>query len=341
MQTCLINCNKSSDNISTLWCPVGNDFGASFVFTIQNDLSNCLMHLQPRMYADDTSITYASNDVEEIERCVNIDLDRIRIWLAANKLTLNTTKTEFLLIGSRQRLSTLERNPIIEINKFPIKHVSTSKSLGVHIDGNLSWECHINEISKKIASGISAIKRIRYFLPFEILLNVYSSLVQPHFDYCNVVWGNCSKNLSCKLQKLQNRAARVLTFSNYDCSTSELFQNLKRLNLFHQRIVSKAIMMHRIVYNTAPEYLTSHFVRHCDLTSYNLRENEYKLAVTQPHTEFCKRSLSYSRSVFWNSLPLEVWQLTSPNVFKGKLRDLNFDSEIIQLAIRYFYTRPP
>ena len=176
------------------------------------------------MYADDTSITYASGDVEEIESCVNVDLGRIRIlWLAANKLTLNTTKKEFSLIGSRQRLSTLERNPIIEINRFLIKHVSTSKSLCVHIDGNLSWECHINEISK-IASGISAIKRVRYFLPFELLLNVYNSLVQPHFDYCNVVWGNCSKNPS---SKLQNRAVRVLTFSNYDCTTSELFENLK------------------------------------------------------------------------------------------------------------------
>ena len=93
--------------------------------------------------------------------------------------------------------------------------------VGVHIrfDKNLSLECHINEISKKIASGISAIKRIRYFLPFEILHNVYNSLAQPHFDYCNVVWRNCSKNVSSKLQKLQNRAARVLTFSNYDCST--------------------------------------------------------------------------------------------------------------------------
>ena len=73
------------------------------------------MHSQPRMYADDTSITYASNNVEETECCVNTDLDRIRIWLAANKLTLNTTKTKFLLIGSQQRLSTLERNPIIDI----------------------------------------------------------------------------------------------------------------------------------------------------------------------------------------------------------------------------------
>ena len=161
--------------------------------------------------------------------------------------------------------------------------------------------------------------------PFDILLNVYNSLVQPHFDYCSVVWGNCSKNLSSKLQKLQNRAARVLTFSNYDCSTSELFQNLKWSKLVHQRAVSKAIMMHSIVNNTAPEYLTSRFVRRCDLTSYNLRENEYKLAVPQPRTEFYKRSLSYSGSVLWNGLPLEVRQLTSPSIFKGKLIDINFD----------------
>ena len=82
--------------------------------------------------------THWSNDLEEIERCVSIDLGRIRIWLAANKLTLNTTKTNFLLIGSRQRPSMLERNPIIKIDQFPIKQVSISKFVGVDIDGNLS-----------------------------------------------------------------------------------------------------------------------------------------------------------------------------------------------------------
>ena len=164
----------------------------------------------------------------------------------------------------------------------PIVLVYT-KQIGVHIHGNLSWECHINEISKKIASDISVIKRIRYFLPFEILLNVCNSLIQPHLDYCNVVWGNCSTNLSSKLQKLQNRAALILTFSNYDSNTGELFQNLKWSKLVHQRVVSKAIM-----------------VRRCDLTSYNLRENEYKLAVPQPRAEFNKRSLSYSGSMLWN-----------------------------------------
>ena len=186
---------------------------------------------------------------------------------------------------------------MIEKDALPIKQVSTSKSLGVRIDGSLSWECHINEISKKFASGISAIKCIRYFLPFEILLNIYNFLVQPHFEFCDGVWRNCSKNLSSKLQKLQTHAAHVLTFSNYECSTSELFQNLKWSKLVHQRVVSKAIMMHRppqpraavsvhnnlpdlrsqsqakhtmmhsIVNNTVPEYLTLCFVRHCNLTS--------------------------------------------------------------------------
>ncbi|RMX39834.1 hypothetical protein pdam_00023350 [Pocillopora damicornis] len=110
------------------------------------------------------------------------------------------------------------------LGSFSFQQISpslVSSHLRVHINGNLSWECHINEISKKIASGISAIKRIRYFLPFDTLLKVYNLL------------GNCSKNLSSKLQKLQNRAAHVLTFSNYDCSTSELFQNLKWSKLVH------------------------------------------------------------------------------------------------------------
>ena len=69
------------------------------------------------------------------------------------------------------------------------------------------------------------------------------------------------------------------------------------------------------------------FVLRCDLTSYNLRENEYKLAVPQPRTELCKRSLSYSGSVLWNSFPLEVRQLKSPSILKEKLREKNFDRQ--------------
>ena len=123
------------------------------------------------MHDDDTSITFAGSDVDEINSCIDFDLERIRVWLAANKLTLNMTKTELLLIGFKQRLSNFTVNPTANINQFPIKRVSTVKSLGVHIDENLTWECHINELSKKIASGNSVIKRIRYSVPYTGALN--------------------------------------------------------------------------------------------------------------------------------------------------------------------------
>ena len=60
------------------------------------------------------------------------------------------TKTEFLLIGSRQRLSNLTESPTIKIKQVPVEQVSTTKSLGVHIDQNLNWDFHIKEIPKRL-----------------------------------------------------------------------------------------------------------------------------------------------------------------------------------------------
>ena len=72
------------------------------------------------------------------------------------------TKTENMLIGSRQRLiSTLSDNPSFEINGIPLDRVSKTKSLGVLLDENLTWSSHINKMTKRIASGIGAIKRLR------------------------------------------------------------------------------------------------------------------------------------------------------------------------------------
>ena len=105
--------------------PQGTILGPLLFLLYINDLPNCLQHSQPRMYADDTTITFAGSDVDEITSFINLDLERIHVWLAANKLTLNMTKTEFLLIGSKQRLLHFTANPTANINQFPIKRVST------------------------------------------------------------------------------------------------------------------------------------------------------------------------------------------------------------------------
>ena len=242
-----------------MWCSTGNYchyFRPSFILIVYKRFTQLSMSLA----TENTSITFASNSVEEINECINSDLEEIRLWLAANKLTLKLTKTEILLIGSRQRLSNLPENPSIKINQIPVEQVSTTKSLGVYIDQNLNWEFQIKDISKKIVSGVSAIKRIRDFVPREILLTVYNSLIQPHFDYCRVGWGCCSMGLSQKLQKLQTRAARIITFSNYDRNTDELLHSLNWHKLEHQRAASKSIMMYNAVNNQTLN-LSSRFSR--------------------------------------------------------------------------------
>ena len=216
-QQCFVN--GSLSRICSLKCrvPQGTNLGPLLFLIYINDFPNCLTLCQPRMYADHTHITYASVDVNLIQSNLNHDLDNLNKWLISNKLTLNGAKTEFMLIGSRQKLSALS-NPL----ELLIDNVSSVKSLGIFIDKNLRWQTHIDKLSKKVASGIGAIKRIRTFVPPSTLHYIYNALIQSHFDYCNLVWGNCGKTLFDRLHKLQNRAARFLTFSSYDADANRL-----------------------------------------------------------------------------------------------------------------------
>ena len=239
-QRCFINGSLSGDHFLTCGIPQGTILGPLLFIIYINDLPNCLSNAEPRMYVDDTHISFASHNIDNINTVLNVDLARVEKWLTANKLTLNASKTEFMLIGSRQRLSTFHNRSSLMIDGAPITHVTSMKSLGVHIDQTLSWNVHVENLCKKIASGIGALKRVRPFVPHETLQSIFMSLVQPHFDYCNSVWGCCGKTLASKLQKLQklqNHAARILTYSNYDANADNLIKKLGWIKLDSQRTI--------------------------------------------------------------------------------------------------------
>ena len=92
-----------------------------------------------------------------------------------------------MLIGSSQRLSTQTESPEIASNNVQIEiiQVTTTKSLGVTIDNKLDLSSDIDKLTKKVASGIGAIKRIWHFVSQATLHLIYQALIQPHFNYCN------------------------------------------------------------------------------------------------------------------------------------------------------------
>ena len=118
-----------------------------------------------------------------------------------------------------------------------------------------------------------------------------------HFDYCSPVWVCLSGYLSDKLQKLQNRAARVIAKSPFDASSNHSL-SWERLSL--RRKKQKALMMYKTMNDLAPEYLQSLFSQHH--STYNLRNSEGRLTLSKLTTSYLKRSFSYSGAMLWNNL---------------------------------------
>ena len=106
---------------------------------------------------------------------MNDDLTKITEWLTESNLTLNKSKTEFMLIGSRQRLNTFNRLPSFTIDSNSIKQVEFTKSLGVYIDQNLTWNVDIEHIEKKNCFLHWHIEEKQVFCSFETLLCIYNA----------------------------------------------------------------------------------------------------------------------------------------------------------------------
>ena len=107
-----------------------------------NDLVRCLEKSSKNMYADDTSITCSAIDIEELCNDLKTEGKNIAEWMRQNNLSLNTNKTEFMVIGHKRQINHIQGEINVEINREKIQRAHEIKYLGVAIDENLSWKKH-------------------------------------------------------------------------------------------------------------------------------------------------------------------------------------------------------
>ena len=158
-----------------------------------------------------------------------------------------------MVIGSHQRIRASGKEEIdVEFSGKSITRVHKVKSLGLLIEEHLTWKDLVGETVKKISKAIGALKRVGPFLSVKTALQIYHALIRPYFEYCSVT-------LCDKLQKLQNRAARVITRSGYHVSVKHFLISLCQDNLTKRRKKLKATLMFKILNGLAPDYLQDLF----------------------------------------------------------------------------------
>jgi hypothetical protein len=115
-------------------------------------------------------------------------------------------------------------------------------------------------VAKKAAKGIGLLRRSKDLLDSNTLKTIYSAIVLPHFDYCALVWDNCSQTLKNKLEKLQNKAARIITGDSYEIRSDVVRSKLGwgiTLQERRDKIMSK--LMKQIMDNNSINYLRELF----------------------------------------------------------------------------------
>ena len=225
-QRTYVNGSLSDYGSTVCGVPQGSILGPLLFLIYINDLPPSGLSSTPRLYADDTCLTLSSHDPTDLQIKLNSDLNKVQSWLQANKLSLNVKKTKYSIIATQYKVAHLDHQPDVRINGHSVDRVRTHRYLGVEINDTLTWHSQIDQIVKKVSAGLAILKRARALVPRDTFINMYNALVVPYFDYCSPVWGCIGKCQSERLQKLQNRAARIITNSDYMTPSSCLLHDL-------------------------------------------------------------------------------------------------------------------
>lgn len=214
----------------------------------------------------------------------------LKTYVATHATLIYTTKLSIML-----------NEPEIYAGETAIKRVRFSKTLGVFINAHVTWERQIENIQTKILDSIGMLWRVKKLVPKATSAKVYNAIILPHFNYCRLVCDNCGDYFIYKFQKLQNRAARIVTGKTYETRSLHVLKELHWQPFKERFKQQKLIFMHKIRITKCQLAQQTCFIpkRTHGITSVATTE------ISEKNRDF-EKSTSYAAASAGNNLPPEA-----------------------------------
>lgn len=294
-------------------CPQGSIISPLLFLIYVNNINKIGLTGHLTLYADDTCLFYFDKSINDIMTDAQRDLNLLTEWLKFNLLTVNASKTSYMILAAKNKQ--IPTFTPLTINNEIIKRSSAEKYLGLWIDDKLTWNLHINHIRTKLISLLGALRKIAHCIPYQVRNVIYNSLVKSHLEYMIEIWGSAAATHLKQLQTTQNKIIKILHHYNYLTPTKTLYEKTKLLNLTQLYTYCTCIL----VRNISNQTIQTNIKLHKKETTYNLRHKN-KIQLRKPRTNYGHKTILYEGAQLYNNLPKEIKESSSINVFKNKLK---------------------
>lgn len=295
--------------------PQGGNLASTLFLLYINDINELQLHGTAYMYADDIALVYSEANQPVMQNKLNEDMKTLQIWMEQQHLTLNTSKTKYLIVSHKKNI-----HFDIKYNNIIIEEVNNFKYLGVYLDNKMSWNIHLNYLIKKSSMMAGILRRISKACPFRAYKTIYYSLFHSHIVYGMIVWNSARKTLIHKLQIIQNKAIKNMFKHKRD-------ENTKQIHIKHQLLpvqeLIKCIQTSQI-HNITHNYIHSNTILNTQKHTYPTRT---ALNIQQQHMRSKKMGTAATLNtsiINYNKLPSNLKNLNKTQ-FKINIKKYMFE----------------
>ena len=319
-------CNNTLSDSLSVSCgvPQGSILGPLLFLIYINDIYKSSALLKFIMFADDTTLLFTSKSISNLNTIINTELNKVCDWLKTNKLSINVSKTNYIVFKKNLPLDSIK----IHINNLCINQVLSTKFLGVIITSDMTWKEHIRTVTTNISRTIGVITRIRYKISYKTALLLYDTLILSQLNYCNLIWASTYKTSLLKLYSLQKRALKICygktqktnPQSTSTCSQS-IYTKTNRLSIYDLNQIQIAKFIFQTIHKINPPTFNNMFSFVSNVHSHNTRaDNRHDLFMQHAKTNTKKFSTSVRGPSIWNSIPISIRQLSTLTKFITSLK---------------------